>query len=161
MSDPAEPGVETAPRPARRPSVESAPGDARRFVGPALAAAGALLLAVLALNAVVDPFGRLGTALLPTLIPTDRPVKVALVSGNKPVTDRVPAFWSNRGVLPFSVSVPLVTLNAPWLTTCAVTVTGLPPAAVLITPSLALVSVPAGTESNALLPAVVCNVIVP
>jgi hypothetical protein len=34
---------------------------------------------VLAVNAAVDPYGRLGTALFPTLIPTDRPVKVALV----------------------------------------------------------------------------------
>lgn len=63
----------------RRPAVEGAPGDPLRFVVPALVAAAGLLLAVLAFNAVVDPYGRLGTALFPTLIPTDRPVKVALM----------------------------------------------------------------------------------
>jgi hypothetical protein len=34
---------------------------------------------VLAFNVVVDPYGRVGTGLFPTLIPTDRPVKVELV----------------------------------------------------------------------------------
>lgn len=34
---------------------------------------------MLAFNVVVDPYGRLGTGFFPTLIPTDRPVKVALV----------------------------------------------------------------------------------
>jgi hypothetical protein len=37
------------------------------------------LLAVFVLDAVVDPYGRLGTGLFPTLVPTDRPVKAALV----------------------------------------------------------------------------------
>jgi hypothetical protein len=45
-----------------------------------LAATAALLLAVLAFNAVVDPWGGLGTGLLPTLTPTDKPVKAALVA---------------------------------------------------------------------------------
>jgi hypothetical protein len=46
----------------------------------ALAATVTLLLAVLAFNAVVDPWGGLGTDLFPTLVPTDKPVKAALIA---------------------------------------------------------------------------------
>jgi hypothetical protein len=70
---------ELARRELRPPAVETSLGDARRFVASLLAAGASLLLAVFAFNAVVDPWGRLGTGLFPTLIPTDRPVKVALV----------------------------------------------------------------------------------
>jgi hypothetical protein len=71
--------LETGPRRRRRPAVEHAAGSTRRFVLATLASAAALLLAVLAFDAVVDPWGQLGTGLFPTLIPTDRPVKVGLI----------------------------------------------------------------------------------
>jgi hypothetical protein len=73
------PDLETVPRKLDRPSLEHASGDPRRFVVGTLVAAAALLLAVLAFDVVVDPWGQLGTGLFPSLIPTDRPVKAALV----------------------------------------------------------------------------------
>jgi hypothetical protein len=45
-----------------------------------LATTAVLLLGVFVFNAVVDPWGGLGTAVFPTLVPTDRPVKAALIA---------------------------------------------------------------------------------
>ncbi len=63
----------------------------------ALAAALALLLGVLALNAVVDPWGGLGTALFPTLVPTDKPVKAGLIARLKQPPQLV-IFGSSRAL---------------------------------------------------------------
>jgi hypothetical protein len=71
--------LETVPRKLGRPMLEQAAGDPRRFVFGALVASATLLLAVLAFDVVVDPWGQLGTGVFPSLIPTDRPVKAALV----------------------------------------------------------------------------------
>jgi hypothetical protein len=73
------PALETEPRTLGRPAIEAGAGNPRRFVTGALAAAAAFLIAVLAFDALVDPWGQLGTGVFPSLIPTDRPVKVALV----------------------------------------------------------------------------------
>jgi hypothetical protein len=73
------PDLETVPRKLGRPSLEHAPGDPRRFLVATLVAASTLLLAVLAFDVVVDPWGQLGTGFFPSLIPTDRPVKAGLV----------------------------------------------------------------------------------
>jgi hypothetical protein len=67
------------PRTLGRPAVEQAAGNPRRFVAGALGAVVAFLLVVLALDVVVDPWGQLRTGLFPSVIPTDRPVKAALV----------------------------------------------------------------------------------
>ena len=74
-----EPDLETVPRKLERPLLEHASGDPRRFVFATLVAVATLLLAVLAFDVVVDPWGQLGTGIFPSLIPTDRPVKAALV----------------------------------------------------------------------------------
>jgi hypothetical protein len=73
------PDLETVPRKLGRPLLEHAPGEPRRFVAGMLVAAATLLLAVLAFDVVVDPWGQLGTGLFPSLIPTDRPVKAGLI----------------------------------------------------------------------------------
>jgi hypothetical protein len=56
-----------------------------------------LLVAVLGLNAIVDPYGRLGTGLFPTLIPTDRPDKVALIE-KLPRAPGLVVFGSSRAL---------------------------------------------------------------
>jgi hypothetical protein len=71
--------LERVPRQVSRPALEHATGNVRRFVLVTLAAAAALLLAVLTFDVVVDPWGGLGTGVFPSLVPTDRPAKVALV----------------------------------------------------------------------------------
>jgi hypothetical protein len=73
------PELETAPRKLGRPAIEHDAGRPRRFVIALLVTAAAVLLAVLAFDAAVDPWGQLGTDLFPSLIPTDRPVKAKLV----------------------------------------------------------------------------------
>ena len=56
-----EPDLETVPRKLDRPLLEHASGDPRRFVFATLVAVATLLLAVLAFDVVVDPWGQLGT----------------------------------------------------------------------------------------------------
>ena len=99
--------LERAPRQLGRPALEHAPGNPRRFVAGTLVAAAALLLAVLSFDVVVDPWGQLGTGIFPSLIPTDRPVKIALIDRlpKPPQLARSIPFerrWSARvhGILP-------------------------------------------------------------
>jgi hypothetical protein len=87
--------LERAPRKLGRPALEHAPGNPRRFVAATLLAAAALLLAVLAFDVVVDPWGQLGTGIFPSLVPTDRPVKVALID-RLPQAPQVVIFGSSR-----------------------------------------------------------------
>ena len=89
--------LERVPRQLGRPALEHAPGDPRRFVGRTLAAAAALLLAVLAFDVVVDPWGQLGTGIFPSLVPTDRPVKVALID-RLPMAPQLVVFGSSRAL---------------------------------------------------------------
>src|SRR5205814_2373867 len=65
----------------RENEVEGGVGEHRLVdVGrPAVDELTAQLLAVLAFDAAVDPWGQLGTGLFPSLIPTDRPAKAKLV----------------------------------------------------------------------------------
>jgi len=89
--------LERAPRQLGRPALEHAPGNARRFVAGTLVAAAALLLAVLTFDVVVDPWGQLGTGIFPSLIPTDRPVKVALID-RLPKAPQLVVFGSSRAL---------------------------------------------------------------
>lgn len=88
--------LERAPRQVGRPAVEHG-GDARRFVAATLAAAAVLLVAVLTFGVVVDPWGQIGTGLFPSLIPTDRPAKVALVERLR-AAPQVVIFGSSRAL---------------------------------------------------------------
>lgn len=63
----------------------------------ALASTAALLLGVLAFNAFVDPWGGLGTGIFPTLVPTDKPVKAALVAHLKKAPQLI-IFGSSRAL---------------------------------------------------------------
>ena len=72
--------LETLHRPLEPPAIEQSTGSPRRFVVAALAATATLLLGVFTFNAVIDPWGGLGTGLFPTLVPTDKPVKAALIA---------------------------------------------------------------------------------
>jgi hypothetical protein len=58
-------------------------GAARRFVIWLLLGLAGLLAAVLAFNAVVDPYGTLGTGLFPTVTPQDSSTKVQLLEALK------------------------------------------------------------------------------
>lgn len=89
--------LERAPRKLGRPALEQAPGNPRRFVAGTLVTAAALLLAVLAFDVVVDPWGQLGTGVFPSLVPTDRPVKVALID-RLPQAPQVVIFGSSRAL---------------------------------------------------------------
>jgi hypothetical protein len=73
---------ETARRGRRAPAFDELhppPAQLRRFVAGILAAAAAVVLAVLAFNIVVDPFGTFGTGLFPTAIESDRSAKISLL----------------------------------------------------------------------------------
>jgi hypothetical protein len=52
---------------------------ARRFVRSVLLAMAGLLLAVLGVNAVVDPYGTVGTGIFPSVVPRDSSAKVQLL----------------------------------------------------------------------------------
>jgi hypothetical protein len=52
---------------------------------------------VLAFNAVVDPWGGLGTGFFPTLVPTDKPVKAALIA-KLPRAPQLVVFGSSRAL---------------------------------------------------------------
>jgi hypothetical protein len=78
--DSAQSDIETAHRGIEPPSIEGSTGSPRRFVVAALSAAAALLAAAFVLNVVVDPWGGIGTRVFPSLVPTDRPVKAALIA---------------------------------------------------------------------------------
>jgi hypothetical protein len=55
------------------------------------------VLAVLAFDVVVDPWGQLGTGVFPSLVPTDRPVKVALID-RLPKAPQLVVFGSSRAL---------------------------------------------------------------
>ncbi len=74
--------LETARRGRRVPAVdelEPPQRQLRRFVAGVLIAAAAVVLSVLGLNIVVDPFGTFGTGLFPTAIESDRSAKISLL----------------------------------------------------------------------------------
>lgn len=76
----AQSDLETSRRGIEPPAIEGSTGSPRRFVVAALSAAAALLTAAFAFNVVVDPWGGIGTGVFPSLVPTDRPVKAALIA---------------------------------------------------------------------------------
>jgi hypothetical protein len=83
---PAEPASGQAGRAPRREAAAAAAfvslsdGHARRFLIALLAAGAAVLLLVGAFNAVVDPYGTVGTHLFPIKAMTDREIKADLVA---------------------------------------------------------------------------------
>ena len=71
--------------------------DSRGFVIVTLAVAAALLIAVAAINAVVDPFGSVGTGVVGTVTWDDRAIKVDLVRDLKRAP-RIIVFGSSRAM---------------------------------------------------------------
>jgi hypothetical protein len=71
--------IETAPRETHVAAIDRATGNARRFVVTLIAGTVAIVIAVGGTNALVDPFGGIGTGLLPTILASDKPEKVALI----------------------------------------------------------------------------------
>lgn len=91
--------IEHAPRESHSaPTIDAGPGEShRRFLVALLAALGLGLGLVAGFNALVDPYGKLGTGVFPTATFSDRRVKVKLI-GRLKVPPRLIILGSSRAM---------------------------------------------------------------